>query len=185
MKKNKFVVRIIFILVFVIGLICVSATSVFAALPAYMWVEGPEGGLECSVEIAGREGTIEVIGFSHEVYLPYDMETGQPVGSRRIDAFTIVKEFDKCSPLIYQYLCEGTMIPSVEIKWYRINQSQEEHYFTIFLENVRLVSMKPWMLNTDDPDNAVFGHMEEVSFLAEQMTWRWEPDQIEHTETSY
>jgi len=177
--KNK----ILFILVV---LICMSATSVFGALPAYMWVEGPDGLLECSVQTSGKENSIEVIEFSHEIHLPYDHETGQITGSRRISAFSTVKEFDKCSPTLYQYLCQGTQIPTIEIKWYRIGGGGlEEHYFTIFLENVRLVSIKPWMLNTDDPVNAVFGHMEEVSFLAEQMTWTWEPDGTEYTETNY
>lgn len=185
MKKNKFVVKKVFLLVFVVGLISVLATSVFAALPAYMGVEGPEGDLECSVESEGKEGTIEVIAFNHEVYIPYDIESGQVQGSRRLGLFTIVKEFDKCSPYLYEFFCEGTLIPSVDLRWYRINQSQEEHYFTHELENVKIISIKSWMPNTRDPDNNPFGHMEEVSFVYQRITWIWEPDSIEYSEENY
>ena len=183
MKKNKFVVKRVFLLVFVIGLISVLATSVIAPLPAYMWVEDPYGGdLDCSVVAEGKEHSIEVIAFNHEVYIPYDIETGQVQGSRRLGLFTIVKHFDKCSPLLYEFFCEGSLIPSIDLRWYRINQSQEEHYFTHELENVKIISMKSWMPNTRDPDNNPFGNMEEVSFVYQRITWIWEPDGVEYRE---
>ena len=162
-------------IVFLVFFVSVLAVSVFAALPAYTLVEGPEGPIEGSVEIPGKEGTIETIGFNHEIYIPYDIETGVVQGSRRHKPLTIVKEFDKSSPTLYQALCEGTTLPRVELKWYRINQSQEEHYFTILIEEVIIISIKPWMPNTRDPDNNPFGPMEEVSLVYRDITWTYIP----------
>jgi type VI protein secretion system component Hcp len=42
------------------------------AIPAYMEVEGIQG----SVTVAGREGTVEILEFNHRVYLPTDRDTG-------------------------------------------------------------------------------------------------------------
>lgn len=162
-------------IVFLVFFVSVLATSIFAAMPAYTEVIGPDGLIEGSVEIPGKEGTIETIGFEHEVYIPYDIETGQVQGSRRHKPLTIVKEFDKSSPLLYQALCNGQNLPRVELKWYRIYQAEEEHYFTILIEEVIITSIKPWMPNTRDPDNEHFQHMEEVSLVYRDITWTWEP----------
>lgn len=43
------------------------------AIPAYLWMKD-DGGAEIkgSVDVHGREGSIEVLGFSHGLHLPTD-----------------------------------------------------------------------------------------------------------------
>ncbi len=179
MKNNKIVIRKSLILVFVVGLISVLATSAIAAIPAYLWIDGIDG----SVERQGREGSIEVLAFNHEVYQTVDTSSagGSRVsGDRKHMAFTIVKEFDKSSPKLYEALVTNQPIPSIELKWYRLDPGtrMEETYFTHLLENVVITSVKPWMPNTLNPANQQFRHMEEVSFIYEKITWTWLPDSI-------
>lgn len=149
--------------------------STASAFPMYMWIEGPEGPVEPIPpyeEVPGKEGGVKIIEFNHEVYLPYDAETGQIQGSRRVTVLEVVKEVDQITPILYQYTCEGTTLPKVELKWYRINSTgQEEHYFTITLEQVRIVSTRTYMPNPLDSDNTVFGHLEKVKFLGRMIKW--------------
>lgn len=166
MKAQKFIIIFLFV---------ISSATVFAQIDSYSWVEGPEGMLECGVIASGKEDSIRVIEFEHKIWLPYDEETGQITGSRRHGALTMIKEFDQCSPILYQYTCEGTSIPSVELKWYRMNQAQEEEYFIIFLEDVNVVSINALMHNLDDPDNDNFQPMENISMLYRHITWTYVP----------
>ncbi len=49
------------------------------ALQAHMTVEGTEQGtIEGGSQLKGREGTIEVQQFLHEIYMPHDHNTGTP-----------------------------------------------------------------------------------------------------------
>ena len=79
------------------------------AFKGELFVEGPDGALEGPRE----NGSSLVFEFNHEVYLPYELETNRVQGSRRITAYTLVKDIDKITPILYQYCCEGTKLPKV------------------------------------------------------------------------
>jgi len=125
-----------------------------------------------SVEVAGREEEIEVRGFRHEVFMPTDRMTGKATGTRVHLDFVIVKHFDKASPKLYQYLCNGKVIPVATLRWFRTNDDgAEEVYFTHELEKARVTAMHPHMPDVDNPSNAQYLHMEEVCFRYEKITW--------------
>lgn len=149
--------------------------------PAHLTLEGEQQGkIEGSCEQKDREGTILVQAFNHEVKIPRDPQTGLASGKRVHNPLSIVKVFDKSSPKLYQALCTGEHMKSVEIKWYRIAKTgAEEHYFTIKLEDAIIVTIKPWMPNCLDPDLGYMGHMEEVSFTYRKAIWTWVVDGIE------
>ncbi len=150
-------------------------------LPAHLTLEGEkQGKIEGSCVQEGREGTILVQALNHEVSIPRDAQTGLATGKRVHHPLTILKEFDKSTPLLYQALTSGEHMKSVEIKWYRIDATgSEEHYFTTKLEDAIIVSIRPDMKNCLDPAWTDLPHLEEISFTYRKVIWRWEPDGIE------
>jgi type VI secretion system secreted protein Hcp len=150
-------------------------------MPAHMTLEGEkQGKIDGSCDMQGREKTILVEAFDHQVAIPRDPQTGLGTGKRVHGPFTITKMYDQASPKLYQALCSGEHMKNVEVKWYRIKaDGTEEHYFTHKLEDAIIVTIKPNMPNCLDPGLGHFQHMEDVSFTYRKITWTWEPDGIE------
>ena len=151
-------------------------------MPAHAEITGQEQGkIEGSCNQQGREGTILVEAFNHEVYIPRDPQTGLATGKRVHNSFSFVKTYDKSSPQLYKALCTGEHLSNVTMKWYRIDPTgKEEHYFTHVLEDAVIVSIRPWMPNCLDPSTESYTHMEEVSCTYKKIRWTHEPDGIEH-----
>ena len=165
-QNTKMRILVVVIAVLVFGL---TAKPAMAALPVpsiFMEVEGEtQGSIEGSCNLQGREGTILVWGFEHKIHVPVDPYSGQLAGQKTHGPLTIVKEFDRSSPLLYRALCNGERLPVVEIKFYRIDQTGSDvHYFTITLEDAIIVEMKPYFPIAFLPENDPYRHMEEVSF---------------------
>jgi len=150
-------------------------------LPAHMEITGEtQGKIEGSCTQQGREGTMLVDAFNHDITIPRDTQTGLAVGKRIHNPLTVVKLFDKASPKLYMALCTGEHLTEVAIKWYRIDPTgKEEHYFTHKLIDAIIVSMRPWMPNVLDAATENYGHMEEVSFTYRSIVWTWETEGIE------
>lgn len=149
-------------------------------LPSYMDIPDIPG--SCKVE--GRENNIEVLGFNHEVYMPTDRKDGSATGTRVHNNLVVVKNFDKASPLLYQYLCNGKIIGSATLRWFQINeQGVEEEYYQHRLENARITSIRPYMPDVDNPANEQYKHMEEISFRYEKMTWAFLDGNVEFTDS--
>ena len=91
------------------------------AFKGEVYIEGPDGPLEGPRE----NGTSLVYEFVHEVYLPYETETNRVQGSRRITAFSLTKDIDKITPVLFQYCCEGTKLKKVTIVLYKIKEASE------------------------------------------------------------
>lgn len=153
-------------------------------MPAHMTLTGEnQGDILGSVTMAGREDSILVEAFNHQVSMPRDPQTGLASGKRRHEPFSVVKFFDKSSPLLYQALCTGEHMTDVTLKWYRIAKTgQEEHYFTTMLEDAIIVSMRPFMPNALDKETEQYGHMEELSFTYRRITWTYEDGGITATD---
>lgn len=48
------------------------------AIPAYLWLKDDGGAdIKGSVDVQGREGSIEVVALDHDVYIPTDNNTGK------------------------------------------------------------------------------------------------------------
>jgi type VI secretion system secreted protein Hcp len=144
-------------------------------IPAYMWIKNETGGdVKGSVDVAGREASIEVVEFHHEVRIPTDPDTGRLTGTRKHEALTIVKAYDASSPYLYKAVCQGETFQSVELKWYSINdKGEEKEYFNHKLEGVKICSVKPIMYNCKDPTKERYVHLEEVSMRYLKVTWKY------------
>ena len=120
----------------------------------------------------GHENEFLVEAFDHIVTVPTDPQSGQPTGQRVHKPIILTKIFDKCSPLLYQALTSGEKLPTVEIKWYRTSQEgKQEHYFTTKLEDAIITDINARMPNCQDPGQAHFTHLEDVSFSYRKITW--------------
>ncbi|MFJ3456591.1 Hcp family type VI secretion system effector [Scandinavium goeteborgense] len=144
------------------------------AIPAYLWLKDDGGAhIKGSVDVYDREGSVEVIAFSHSLYTPTDNNTGKVTGTRVHGALSIVKEFDRSSTYLYKAVATGQTLVSAEIRWYRINDAgQEVEYFNMLLQNVRVVSITPVMHDCKDPAAQHQNHLENVELRYEKITWK-------------
>lgn len=143
------------------------------AIPAYLWLKDDGGAdIKGSVDVNKREGSIEVIAFGHGLHIPTDNNTGKITGTRIHAPMIIEKEFDSSSPYLYKAVAQGQTLKSAEIKWYRINDGgQEEEYFNMLLEGVKIVSVSPLMYNTKTVEKC--NHLERVELRYEKITWKY------------
>lgn len=144
-------------------------------IPAYLWLKDDGGAvIHGTVDVKNREGSIEILGFSHGVNLPVDAATGKITGKRFHAPISFEKEFDSSSPYLYKAVSKGLTLKSAEFKWYRINHAgQEEEYFNMLLEGVKVVSVNPGMPNAKMAGMSAINHMESVSFMYEKITWKY------------
>jgi type VI secretion system effector, Hcp1 family len=144
------------------------------AIPAYLWLKDDGGAnIKGSVDVWGREGSIEVNGFSHSLSLPTDGMTGKITGTCNHSAIIIQKEFDSSSPYLYKAVAKGQTLKSAEFKWYRINDAgQEIEYFNMLLDGVKIVGVSPLMHDTKDPTKEKHNHLECVELRYEKITWK-------------
>jgi len=152
--------------------------------PSYTWIKDDQGTeIKGSVQISGREGSIEIMEFEHDLKIPTDPHTGRLTGVRMHSAVKLVKAYDAASPYLYKACCEGQTLAEVEIKWYVIDETGTEvEYFIHKLENVKVASLRAFMPNTKDPLKERYTHLEEVALVYGKITWTYVDGTIEYTD---
>ncbi|PKE29214.1 type VI secretion system tube protein Hcp [Rahnella sp. AA] len=155
------------------------------AIPSYLWLKDDGGNnIKGSVDVSGREGSIEIIEFAHSLSSPIDGNTGKITGLRKHSPMIVVKEFDMSSPYLYKAVSSGQTLKSAEVKWYQINDAgQEVEYFNMFLENVRIASVSPLMHNIKNSATEKFNHMESLQLTYEKVTWTFKDGNISHSDS--
>jgi len=145
------------------------------ALNSYLKLKGQEqGDIKGGVTQKGREGKILVMAFDHEIQSPRDPASGLPTGKRIHRPFTITKEIDKSSPLLYSALVNNETITMWELQCFAAKSSGAEvNNYTVTLTNARIVDIISNMLNNKVPENAKMPIMEEVSFAYQKIQWTW------------
>jgi type VI secretion system secreted protein Hcp len=155
------------------------------AIPAYMWIKDDGGAdIKGSVTIKGREGSVEVTAFDHSVNTPTDANTGKITGARTHQPILITKETDASTPYLYKAVTSGQTLKSIEIKWYKIDDSgKETEYFNTMLEGVKVVTVKPRMMDIKNPEFEKHNHMEDVELRYEKITWDYKDGNIKHSDS--
>lgn len=145
------------------------------AIPAYLWLKDDGGSdIKGSVDVKDREGSIEILAFSHGLLVPTDNNIGRITGTRLHSPLTFEKEFDSSSPYFYKAAATGQTLKSAEFKWYKINDAgQEVEYFNMLLENVQVVSVNPIMHNCKEPSLQIHNHNEGIQLRYEKITWKY------------
>jgi type VI secretion system secreted protein Hcp len=145
------------------------------ALSGYLSLTGTKHGpIAGSVTQKGRENSIEVIGFFHEIVGPRDPVSGRPTGKRMHKPFSITKQLDRSSPLLYDVLTHNENLSDVTLRLFRPQASGvERHAFTVRLANATISSIHLRMLNTRHPKHSRMPELEEVSFAYQRIEWTW------------
>ena len=150
------------------------------ALAAYLTIVAErQGPIHGSVTQKGRENQILVTTVHHEIVCPRDPTNGRPTGKRMHKPFTITKELDKSSPLLYSVLCNNENIPTWQLEFWtpqiaaRTGTGAEVQHYTVELENANIASITMRMANNKHPDLMKFAEYEEVAFTYQAITWTW------------
>lgn len=153
-------------------------------IPAYLWLKDDGGvAIKGSSLVAGRVGSIEIIGFSHGLNLPVDSQNGKITGTRTHAPMHLEKEFDASSTYLYKAVAKGQTLDSAELHWYRINDAgQEEVYFKMHLKNVRVTGVHPGMANTKIDTTSQTNHIEAISLMYERITWHYVNGNLEFSD---
>ena len=152
------------------------------AVPVHLWLTDDGGAhIKGSSDVYKREGSIEIRALHHNLSIPTDGNTGKLTGTRQHAPFQFDKEVDSSSPYLYKAVATGQTLKSAELKWYRINDAgQEEEYFNIMLEKVKVISVSPMMHDTRGCPGT--GHLESVDLRYEKITWKYLDGNVQFTD---
>ena len=146
------------------------------ALNAYLRLEGEsQGEIKGSVTQAGREDSIEVYGWNHEVLSPRDAASGLPTGKRQHKPIVIVKPLDKATPLLMNVLVNNENITTWRLDcWKPSREGKEFQYYSVELVNASVSSIRAEQLNNKYPENMNHEAREYVSFTYQKIIWTWQ-----------
>jgi type VI secretion system secreted protein Hcp len=155
------------------------------ALLAYMHAKGQKSGdIKGSITQKGREGSIGVIAYHHSIVKPTDPHSGLPTGQRMHKPFTVVKNTDKATPVLYNVLCTNEDLIEVSIDFWKpqiragAGVGSEVQYYTVKLTNANIASITSMMPNVEDPAQQKFDLQEEIAFTYQKIEWIWRDGNI-------
>lgn len=145
------------------------------ALNAYLRLAGDnQGEIQGSVTQKGREDSIMVIAFEHEVVSPRDAASGLPTGKRQHKVLTITKEIDKSTPQLMNSLVNNENINRWKLQFWQPSKSgQEVQFYTIELMDASIAGIRQEMLNNKYPENVQHKEREHISFCYRHISWTW------------
>jgi type VI secretion system secreted protein Hcp len=131
---------------------------------------------ESPVTSLDREGTIDCYGFDHNLYAPYDVQTGGLTGRRVHGPVSVIKRSDRTSVLLYKALAQNEPV-TAELMFFRPasdGSGAEERYLTILLEEAYITAVR-----------SAFPNHERVTIRYGWITWTYEPEGIIHRDRGY
>jgi len=100
------------------------------------------------------------------------------------EALSLVKVFDKASPLLRNALATGETLDEIVLKFYRTSSAGSlEHYMTWSMAGAICVGIRTMVPNVLDPQYQQYGHLEEASFSYADITWTHEVAGTEATDS--
>jgi type VI secretion system secreted protein Hcp len=156
--------------------------STTMALTAYLTLQGSrQGNIPGSVIQKGHEGSILVHSFSCQIISPRDPASGLPTGTRQHTPLTILKEVDKSSPLLWSALVSNEALVNWQLKFWTavsLPVPMQKLIYSIQLNNASIASMRDYMADNDDPNNARLPLLEQISFTYQKIEWVWTDGEI-------
>ena len=168
-------------LLLIILTVVISSQPCFAALNAYLYLEGEnQGQIKGSVTQAGWENSIMVIGYSHIISSLRDPNTCQASGRLNHLPVSITKEVDKSSPLLFKAFAEHERMKEFRLGfWQLLPSGQEQQHYTVLLEGAYIAGIHQEMLNNRYPENTQHKEREHISFTYSRVTRKWMDGAIE------
>jgi type VI secretion system secreted protein Hcp len=161
---------------FVASTLFLSTLPAHAALNAYLTLKGTKSGeIKGSVTQKGREGSILVFSYQHEMQTPVDSKSGAATGKMQHGLFKITKELDKSSPLLLRAWSSNEILSELTLRFWEPSKAggAEVQHFTVKLTNARIVSIKSSLPNTKDAELVKLPISEEISFTYQKIEWTW------------
>lgn len=145
-------------------------------MPIHMTLKGQtQGEIKGGCTQKGREGSILIFAFDHDILSPRDIASGLPTGKRQHKPVLVTKEIDKSSPLLYSALCNNENMTEVVFKFWKPSAAGKEvQYYTIKLTNANIAARKTFFPNMLFPENTKLPHLEEVAFTYQKIEWTFE-----------
>ena len=147
------------------------------ARSAYLSLSGQhQGEIEGSVTQKGREKSILVHAFDHEIVSPRDPISGLATGKRQHKPIKIVKEIDKSSPRLYQALVTNENLIHWVLKFWEVEPGSaglERQVYTITLTNASIASICEYMVDNDRATTAALPLHEAITFTYQKIQWEW------------
>ena len=155
------------------------------AIPVYLFLYDKDDSIvKGSVDVLGREGSIEVLELMQTVAMPVDQLTGRVTGKRVHTPYAFEKIVACSTPYLYQSLTAGKIFKRAEFVFYKINFSgQEEAYFKTILENVRVQGINSFLLGSQDHRWEKHTHHEYIDISYEEVTWHYLDGNIIHSDS--
>jgi len=155
------------------------------AIPVYLWLTDDAGNqVKGSVDVQGREGSIEIVELMHNVELSTDPLTGKITGKPLHGDYALIKEVDSSSSYLYQGVSNGRKFKQAVLKFYRINDyGQEEEYFRVTMDNLRINEIEPFMFDIKNPTFEKHNHLEAFYLAYEKITWHYLDGNIIHSDS--
>ena len=158
-----------------VTLVPISAT---AALNAFMTATGEtQGAITGGATQTGREGSMEVLEFSHSVSQSIDSASGLPTGKRQHRPIRIVKDVDKASPILMTVLTSNENLTEVRINFWRPNLSgQEIQFYTVELVNAKITNIS--QISGSEDELLQKPAQETITFTYQKIIWTWQDGNI-------
>ncbi|WP_299011529.1 Hcp family type VI secretion system effector [uncultured Shewanella sp.] len=150
--------------------------------PCYISIEGQtQGNITAGaftsdsvgdIFVEGHEDEMLVQEFKHVVTVPTDPQSGQPSGQRVHKPFIFTVALNKAVPLMYNALSTGEKLNKVVLNWYRTSiEGKQEHFFSTTLEGATIVDINCHMPHCQDPTQADFTQLVQVSLAYRKIDW--------------
>ena len=137
-----------------------------------------QGEIRGSVTLHGRENSILVHSFSHEIVSPRDAASGLPTGKRQHRPVTVLKEVDSSSPLLWRALVSNEVLVAWELRFWQTvtgaaGAGTERQFYTVRLTNATIASIRSFLADNEDLTAANLPLREEIAFTYQKVEWVW------------
>jgi len=121
------------------------------------------------VNIVGREDSIEVLYYSHQISVPGDLVTGKLTDYPQHSAFKIRKRIDKSSVSLKKCLTTKETISTCIITWYEVREDGiAVESYSVSFKNLKIIEFTQQSEHSSTDDTIY----EELKFTYGSFTWK-------------
>ena len=147
-----------------------------------------QGDIRGSVTQRGRENSILVHSFSHEIVSPRDAASGLATGKRQHRPVTLLKEVDSSSLPLLRAFVSNEVLVAWELRFWQpvsgaAGAATERQFYTVRLTNATIASIRSFLADNEDLTVANLPLREEIAFTYQKVEWVWTDGNISASDT--